>query len=245
MQDIGWMVGGDERDVMKTEHLATDAAHTVAGLQQVVQGDFTQANEYLGIQQLDLAVQKRQARFDFLRQRFTVVWRTAFYHVADEYIFTAVAHFLNDFVQQLPGIADKRAAELVFGLTGAFAYENDIRVVGPLAGDIVGLAFMEPALPALQDGAVQLGQVGTRVASGQIEKFCAHGSEKFQNFPEFVHKSCLGDSGMPGQDDDLIPDACRNMCLVHFIHFLDPAGSQQVHLIFFTVESRIAFRNFI
>jgi hypothetical protein len=123
-----------------------------------------------------------QARFDFIIQRLTIVWWTAFHHVADEYVFAAVTHFLDDFIQQLPGIADKWAAELVFSLPRSFTNENDIRVVGTFARDVVGFAFMKPALPALQNGAVQLGQVGARVASGQMQKFSAHFSKKFQYF---------------------------------------------------------------
>ena len=182
MQDIGRVVGGDERDVIETEQLAMDTAHTMAGSQEVVQGDFAQADYNFGIEQFNLAAQKGQASFDFIMQRLTIVWWTAFYHVADEYIFAVITHFLDDFIQQLPGIADKWATELVFSLTRSFPNENDIRVVGTFAGDIVGLAFMKPALPALQNGAVQLGQVGARIASGQMQEFSAHFSKKFQYF---------------------------------------------------------------
>jgi hypothetical protein len=180
MQDVGRVIGGNERDIIETEQLATDAAHAVAGSQEVIQGDFAETDNDLGFEQFYLAAQKGQTSFDFIMQRLTIVWRTAFHHVADEYVFAAVTHFLDDFIQQLPGIADKWAAELVFGLARSFTNENDIRVVGTFARDVVGLAFMEPALPALQDGTVQLGQVGARVTSGQMQKLRAHFSVKLQ-----------------------------------------------------------------
>jgi len=182
MQDIGRVVGGNERDIIETEQLAADAAHAVAGFQEVVQGDFAKADDNFGTEKFNLAAQIGQAGFGFFLQRLTVIGRPAFHYIADEYVFAVATHFLDYFIQQLPGIANEWAAELVFGLTRAFANENDIRVIGAFANDVVGLAFMEPALLALQDGTVQLGHVGARIAFGQMQKLSAHFSVKFQYF---------------------------------------------------------------
>src|SRR6266540_1635469 len=103
------------------------------------------------LDQLDLAVEVRQARRDFVVLRQAVLGRPAFHDVADEHLLARQLDGLEDLREQLPGPADERAPRLVFGASGTFPDDDEAGGGGSFARHGVGAALAQLALATGRD----------------------------------------------------------------------------------------------
>ena len=101
-----------------------------------------------GVQDLELALQVRQAGSDLVRLRVAVARRPALDDVRDEDLLAPPAERREQLYEQLARATHERPTLLVLGLAGAFADEQDLRVRAALAGHGPGSRFCEAAARA-------------------------------------------------------------------------------------------------
>src|SRR5258705_6061779 len=116
------------------------------GVEQALRGRPAHGQNDLRLDQLELAVQERQARRDLVVLRQPVLWWPAFHDVTDEHLIPGQLDGLEDLRQQLARPADEGPAGLVFRPPRTFADSHQPRRCRALARDGVRAALAELAL---------------------------------------------------------------------------------------------------
>src|SRR6266511_1883384 len=150
-QQRGRMVGHDHGDAAEAVHLIPERAYRLFGAEQALRRRPAHRQNDCRLDQLDLAVEVRQARRDFVVLRQAVLGRPAFHDVADEHLLARQLDGLEDLREQLPGPADERAPRLVFGASGTFPDDDEAGGGGSFARHGVGAALAHLALATGRD----------------------------------------------------------------------------------------------
>jgi hypothetical protein len=133
-QQIGRMIRGHERCATVRLPIAAQLSDADGFAQQAFHGRGPECDEYFWPDQINLLVQIGNARFHLLRFRFTVAGRltgrigAAFQNIGNVDIGAGKSGGLDDFRQQLTGLAHKRFALLIFIRSRGFAHKHQLRV---------------------------------------------------------------------------------------------------------------------
>src|ERR1700688_2357203 len=79
-----WVIGNEDRDAAKPVDLVAERPERLLGVEQALRRGPAHREDERRVEQLDLAVQVRQAGGNLVIQRRTVLGRAAFDHVTDE-----------------------------------------------------------------------------------------------------------------------------------------------------------------
>ena len=147
-QQVGRVVGHDQRYAVVAQPLAAQARERNIGLEQTVGGVSPERDNELGANVFDLADQIRLALRHLLRLRVAVAGRSALQYVRDIDLLALEAHGEQHGVQQLAGAAHERLALPVFVRTRSFADKHPrCRRVAD-AENRLGAGFMQAAFSA-------------------------------------------------------------------------------------------------
>jgi hypothetical protein len=116
---------------------AMDLADTLAG-EEAGHRVAAQCDDDAGVNEGNLAVEIGSASGYLVRVRVAVIGRAAFHHISYEDVVTGEAGDAEQFVEELAGIADERAALAVFVVARPLTDEHHLGPVIALAGHSVG-----------------------------------------------------------------------------------------------------------
>ena len=107
---------------------AAQFGHRCVHGEQVLRGDGAESDDNFGLDDGDLAHEKRGAGFSLIAFWRAIAGRAAFHDVGDVDILAADAHGFDHVVEQLSGATDEGLALCVFVGSGAFADEHQVGV---------------------------------------------------------------------------------------------------------------------
>src|SRR6266487_463864 len=129
------MVHGDYESVTHFSHLPMDLGN-FRSFEKQAHGETTERNDDAWVDDFNLVLKIiAGASFDFIGQRITVSWRTAFDHIRDPHICACYASLFEQLIQEFPRRADKWTSLLVFMETRSLANEHNLRMSWPFARD--------------------------------------------------------------------------------------------------------------
>src|SRR5262249_10175873 len=124
-QQISGMVCDDERRAPVFVHAPAQAAEARLRLQQPARGGLAERDDELRADELGLAIQERGARGGLVERRRSIAGRPALHDVGDVGVAPAREAFRGEHaVEELPGLAHERLADLVLVRAGPLADEE-------------------------------------------------------------------------------------------------------------------------
>src|SRR6266446_5224293 len=150
-QQRGRVIRDDHGDAAEPVDLIAECAEGLFGVEQTLRGRPAHGQNDFRLDQLDLPVEVRQARRDFVVLREPVLRRPAFHDVADEHLVPRQLDRLEDLREQLARSSHKWTARGVFRLPRPFADHHESRVRRTFARDGVGAPVAQLALVARGD----------------------------------------------------------------------------------------------
>ena len=139
------MEGEHDGDAFELAPLPAGLADGQGFLHEAAGGGGAEADNELGLDDSDLALEVGDAAFHFLGGGHAVAGGAAFDDVADEHLFAGVAHGFDHLGEELAGAADEGETLFILVGAGAFADEHDVGPQGALAGNGVGAGGGEGA----------------------------------------------------------------------------------------------------
>jgi hypothetical protein len=144
------VVHGDAADAVPVTHLAVQLAHR-ARAEEARHRVAAERDQYLGLEDPDLAQAVVVACGKLIGQRIAVTWRSTAHDVGDEHVLAAQADHAQHLDQQVAGGAHERATLLVFVEARAFTDEHDVGLRSALARHSVGACLTQPTQLAVAD----------------------------------------------------------------------------------------------
>src|SRR5713226_4979469 len=151
--------------------VATYSSNRNFALQQRLHGKLTQSNDDFWPDQVDLFLEKRFTRSDFVRFGISILGRATLDDIRDIYVFTLEAHaFGNDIGKQLPGPPDKWLALQIFIAARTLSDKHQLCFGIAHAENQMRPPWPELAAVAIADRSAQFLEIFRLIPGGRIRE---------------------------------------------------------------------------
>src|SRR5437899_2901169 len=145
------VVGHHQRNPAEPVNVIAQRAERLLGIEQRLRRRPAHRQNHLRLDELDLAIEERQASRDLIVLRQPILGWPALHDVTDEDLIARQLDGAQDLREQLTRSTDERASRLVFGAAGTFTHHDELRRREPFSGNGVGAAAAQLALLACRD----------------------------------------------------------------------------------------------
>ena len=140
------MVGNPDRNPIVIMKFSSKAAHTGLTREEGLSRHASECTDNLGLYNFNLAAQIGHAGSDLLDRRVAILRGSALDDIGDVDLLTFQPHALiNDIVEQLAGLADKRLSGKVFIPPGALSNKKQAGTRVPHPENCIGSSLTETA----------------------------------------------------------------------------------------------------